>query len=222
MSNVGPPAEEPQVLAFACPTCERPQTMRIVSRHVRATEETDPTEYTYLVCSRCSSPLLLSRLFDFSPEGFDGSPYQREYPVQRRKLSFALPPLVSHSYEEAVRCEEAKLWTATAVMVGRALEATCREFDPASKGIGDGLRRMLTAGAISQELYDWGEGLRVVRNEGAHAGTRVHPRDATNALDFLQALVDILFDLRERFAEWQREREHRSARRTRGDAGTQG
>jgi hypothetical protein len=132
----------------------------------------------------------------------------------KRQLSFAIPLSVRRAYEEAVRCEDAKAWTATAVMVGTAVEAICKDFDHSSTSIAEGLKRMRDAGAISQELFEWGNGLRHLRNEGAHAApTNVSAADAAFAVDFVQALIEILFDLRERFEAWQEDRADRAAKK---------
>jgi hypothetical protein len=201
-----------EILAYDCPDCDRPRAFVVVHRHARYTDEMDlPEEYTYAVCPSCSAAIVLTREHD--GRSFDDSRYVRQFPAMKRRLAFAVPRVVRNSYDEAVQCEEAKAWTATAVMVGRALEAICGEFDPSSRSIHDGLQKMLAAGAISQELKDWGDGLRIVRNEGAHAGERVAAVDAQYALDFLQALIEILFDLRERFADWQEDRAERIAAR---------
>ena len=206
-------AEAPtEILAFDCPECDRPRAFVVVHRYARYTEEMDlPEEYTYAVCPSCSAAVVLTREHD--GRSFDDSRYVRQFPAMKRRIAFAMPRVVRNSYDEAVRCEEAKAWTAAAVMVGRALEAIGAEFDPSSRSIHDGLQKMLAAGAISQELKDWGDGLRIVRNEGAHAGERVSAIDAQYALDFLQALIEILFDLRQRFAEWQEDRAERMAAR---------
>jgi hypothetical protein len=156
--------------------------------------------------------MLFRRDYDYADQTFDG-PYAREFPPETRRIGFAVPSHVLSSYNEATRCEAAGTWTAAAVMVGRALEAVCRDFDPEARGIHDGLRRMFNAGAISQELRDWGDGLRLVRNEGAHPGERVVPGDAKFSLDFLQALLEILYDLRPRFEAWQEDRARRAAAR---------
>lgn len=204
---------EPEVLAYTCPECDAPQVFRIAHRHVQYTSNMDmPEEYTYAVCPECAGPVVLVR--ENYGNGFDETGYSRAYPALNRRLSFDVPKSVRHSYDEAVRCEQSKAWTAEAVMVGRALEAICTDFDPSVRSIHDGLQRMLAAGAISQELHDWGDGLRLVRNEGAHAGPeRISANDAKVALDFLQALIEILFDLRARFAEWQQDRAARAATR---------
>jgi Domain of unknown function (DUF4145) len=202
--------DTPAVMAFRCPDCDAPRPFSLVHKHSRYLEEADlPEEYSYVVCRVCAAPMLLVR--ENYGEGFEGAHHQ-VYPSLRRQIRFSVPLGVSNSYEEAVKCEGAKAWMGTVVMVGRALEAICKDFDPSVKSIQDGLRKMLQAGAISQEMYDWGDGLRVVRNVGAHATTeRVSPTDARHSLDFLQALIEILFDLRVRFAEWQDERAKRAA-----------
>jgi len=67
---------------------------------------------------------------------------------------------------------------------------------------------MYSKGLISQELLDWANELRVLRNLGAHAtNERIDVLDATGALDFLQAILEILYDLRPKFEEFKRRRE---------------
>ena len=201
----------PPPLAFQCLECDAPRPFTLVHEHSRYLEEPGIGEvYNYAVCTVCSAPMLL-RQEDYG----DGlGRHQQLYPVLRRQIRFAVPHTVLASYDEAVRCETVKAWMGCAVMVGRALEGICRDFDPATRSIQDGLRKMLEAGAISQEMHEWGDGLRVVRNVGAHATSdRVSAADARHALDFLQALIEILFDLRVRFAEWQEERARRVAGR---------
>ena len=207
-----PASDGPRLLAFQCPDCDAPRPFTLYHEHTRYVEEPGVAEeYSYVVCTVCGGPLLLIRQ-DYG-DGFDGA-HRRVYPSQARQIRFGVPHTVLASYNEAVSCESAKAWMASAVMVGRALEAICRDFDPSVRTINDGLAKMLQAGAISQEMHDWGDGLRVVRNVGAHATTdRVSATDARHALDFLQALLEILFDLRVRFAAWQEERARRAAGR---------
>jgi hypothetical protein len=202
-------------MAWHCPECDRPTTFRVLHGHARYIEDAGiAEEYRYAVCTECAGPVVLERE-DYG-EGFENAAFTREYPPQARTLSYGypIPPAVRNAYEEAVRCEGVKAWTAVAVMSGRALEGMCLDFDDSSKGIYDGLSRMLASGAISQELYNWGEGLREVRNEGAHAATtRVSPNDARHALDFLQALQEIIYGLRPRFEAWKEQRDRAVAAR---------
>jgi hypothetical protein len=135
-------------------------------------------------------------------DGFEADPYARAFPEEDRHVGFALPAIVRASYEEAVKCERAKVWMAAAVMVGRALEAVCKDYDPMSKTMFGGL---LSNGAISQELYDWANALRALRNNAAHATetTTIFEQDAVEALDFLQSILEILYELRPKFIKMQ-------------------
>jgi hypothetical protein len=85
-------------------------------------------------------------------------------------------------------------------MVGRTLEAVCKEFQPITKSIFDGLTKLHSNGIISDEILDWANHLRFIRNSGAHATADVIDSvDATEALDFLQVILEILYDLQPKF-----------------------
>jgi hypothetical protein len=209
MPEVG---ENPRTLGQECATCARPEVFEVRSVHARwGGEDSPPEEFTYVTCRGCKSPQILLRE-DYG-DGFDADSYATVYPPQSRTIRFYMPRLVRQAYDEAVKCEHASAWTATGAMVGRALEAVCKDYYPDARTIDSGLRRMLDAGVISQELHDWGQSLRVVRNMSAHATPeKVTKEDARYSLDFLQALLEILFDLRVRFQEWQDLRAQRAAK----------
>jgi len=69
------------------------------------------------------------------------------------------------------------------------------------------MKALLTRGIISQELSDWGDQLRVIGNLGAHAtNEKIDRQDATEAIDFLQAILEILYDLRPKFEQMRARR----------------
>ena len=62
-------------------------------------------------------------------------------------------------------------------------------------------------GIISQELSDWGHALRSVGNLGAHpASETIDYQDACEAIDFLQAMLEILYELRPKFERMRQRR----------------
>jgi hypothetical protein len=191
-------------LASVCPNCEHPSTFVIDVVHVLP-DEGPPEEFTFGHCDTCKKPAVFFR--EDMGDGFDKDFYYRVYPSQDRHLGFYLPEIVRQSYEEAVRCEIAKTWIACVVMVGRTLEAVCKEFDPNTKSIFEGLKSLHGKGIISTELLEWATELRVLRNLGAYATSKkVEIFDATGALDFLQAILEILYDLRPRFEQFKKRR----------------
>jgi hypothetical protein len=129
------------------------------------------------------------------------------YPPQHRHLEYEVPRMVRESYQDAVGCELGETWLACAAMVGRTLEAVCKDFDPKTKGIYDSLKSMLAKGVISRELFEWSDELRALRNLAAHASDKpIGALDAKGALDFLQAILEIMYDLRPRFAQFKKQR----------------
>lgn len=146
-------------------------------------------------------------------DGFNKDGYYRLYPPQERHITHNLPDIVRQSYDQAVLCEAGRAWTACVVMVGRTLEAVCKEFDPATKNIFKGLKTMYDKHLISEEVLEWADELRVLRNLGAHATKeRIDRSDAKGALDFLQAILEILYDLRPKFEDFTRRRDRDRAR----------
>ncbi len=184
-------------MIYNCWHCEEPRNFAITATQVLP-DEGPPEEYSFAICETCHHPAVFYR--EDMGDGFENDAYYRLYPPHDRHIGYILPDLVRESYEDAVRCENAKLWTPAAVMVGRALEAVCREYAPGEKSIHKGLQVMEANGLISKELLQWADQLRLLRNMGAHpSAQRLTREDATEGIDFLQAILEIMYDLRPRF-----------------------
>jgi hypothetical protein len=101
-----------------------------------------------------------------------------------------------------MKCMAAGAWLAAAVMVRRTLEAIAREFDPSAKNLFSGLHAMKAKGLISEELSQWGDALRFIGNLGAHpTDEEVSQADAQDAMEFLKAIVETIYDLCPKFKE---------------------
>lgn len=184
-------------MIYHCESCEDPRNFVSAAVHVNP-HEVLPTEYTLAYCDTCNGVAMFNRA-DWG-EGFEDDAYYRLWPPHDRRLGFALPPTVRQSYEEAVKCENAKANLAAVVVVRRALEAVTKEYEPTARTLQAGLKAMLSKGIVSQELSDWGHELRVIGNLGAHAtSNKIDRQDAVEAIDFLQATLEILYDLRPKF-----------------------
>lgn len=164
-----------------------------------------PNEYTLAKCEKCDEPNLFIRE-DFG-HGFEEDLHFRVYPKNERSLNFLLPEIIQSAYDDAVKCENYKIWTPAVVMVGRALEAACEEAVPGSMTINERLKKMLANGIISQELFNWANELRVLRNLGAHATLeKIDQQDAAESIDFLQAILETLYHLRPKFEKMKARR----------------
>lgn len=184
-------------MIYRCTTCEEPKNFEPITTHIRP-DEGPPGEYTLARCGKCGEVGLFLR--EDVGDGFENDSYYRLWPPNERHIGFLLPEVVRQSYKEAVKCETAKAYVAAVVMVRRALEAVTTEHDPTSRNLHGGMKAMLSHGVISQELFDWGNALRAIGNQGAHPTKEaISSTDAVEALDFLQAMLEILYDLRPKF-----------------------
>lgn len=182
--------------SFYCGNCRF--WVGLVKLAVHSVTGDDTLEHTYVFghCIRCGSPGILDEFQRY----LDGPETSQLYPSSRT-VSSPLPPKVRESYEEAIRCEQAGVPIATAVMVRRTLEAIGRSFSPSSRTLYQGLERMAESGAISAEMKEWGDALRFLGNISAHPADddAVTREEAREAMEFLDAIVETIYRLRPRF-----------------------
>jgi hypothetical protein len=191
-------------VVYACERCEARTVFQILKIHTLP-DESPPVEYSFTRCEKCNKPALFVR--EDMGDGFDNDSFYRVFPAHKRHLGFLMPALVRTSYEEAVLCENAKAYTGCVVLVGRTLEAVCKDSAPKERTLARALKAMLAAGALSQEVYDWASELRVIRNYGAHATEeKIDWQDAREALDFLQVILELMYELRPKFQQFRNRR----------------
>ena len=137
---------------------------------------------------------------------------RRIWPAPERQLAHSVPDSIRAPYNEAVKALDVNLAMAASVMVGRALEAVCKEFEPKTRGIHDGLKLMLNSGALSPEMHEWADSIRILRNAGAHSTDKEFTlEEVRDALDFLQALITIIFEVRPKFENHKKKQEANKA-----------
>lgn len=191
-------------MIYYCDQCEKHTNFHPLQVHLLP-DEAPPEEHTFAKCDACNKPAIFLR--EDVGDGFESDFYYRLYPPHDRHIGFLLPPVVRTSYEEAVKCEGAKSWIACVTMVGRTLEAVTKAYDPKPKSMFAGLQAMHKDGAISQEIYEWANELRVIRNFGAHATDEpISRQDAEEALDFLQAIMELIYYMRPKFQQMKTRR----------------
>jgi hypothetical protein len=110
------------------------------------------------------------------------------------------PPKVGATLSDAIRCYQAKAFSACAVMCGKAIEIVCNELVGPVKNLEEGLRKLKDAGIIDELLFKWGNLLRKERNIGAHASSEPTSRsDASDALEFCQVMCEYIFVLSKKY-----------------------
>lgn len=210
------PEKKPEPIVHYRASCQTTRAFRVAHETTyRAIGPNEvPEELSLAFCPTCRLPGLFGReLYGVDEQGIEIlSDHYRLYPAEERSVAYALPKLVKESYDEAVKCERSGTWIATVTMARRALEAIAKEYvrerGTATSGRSElfaTLDKMHRDGAISDEMKQWADGLRTMGNMGAHANPGTIGRDDAKAsLDFLQALMEIIYELRPRFAAWQK------------------
>ena len=144
-------------------------------------------------------------------------------------LSRRIPKSVHDSISEADKSLQANANIAACVMLGRALEAVCRDLliqspvTPTSSGadpspqrhlmLGEGIEQLRKNGLIDNRLFDWSQQLHAFRNVAAHpTDESISREDAEDLQSFVYAIIEYVYDLTDRYTEFK-ERIHRKAKK---------
>lgn len=184
-------------------------------------------------CSSCNTILVgESDQIDF--EDFDAyedrwSDIVRVFPKPPKSFSsWRIPRVVTDSLNEADRSLQAGANIAACVMLGRALEALCRDIleSKASESemvtakprkklmLGEGIKRLRDSKVIDDRLYDWSQQLQAFRNLAAHPeDISISREDAADLQTFVNAIVEYVYDLADRYVEFKSRVENRANRK---------
>jgi Domain of unknown function (DUF4145) len=187
-------------------------------------------------CPKCKLPLV-GRAEQIEFANYQGADFDvygdvvRVYPEPPKEFtSHRIPKTLTHSLLEAERCLQVGANTAACVMLGRALEALCRDVlaekpestaDAAATAkpkkpvmLGNGIRELRDRKIIDERLYDWSVSLQAMRNLAAHPeDITVSREDAEDLRVFVNAITEYVYDLTDRYAEFkEREAEKKKPR----------
>jgi hypothetical protein len=143
----------------------------------------------------------------------------RVHPMPPKRFrSYRIPKQLSDSLSEAELSLQANANTAACVMLGRALEALCRDIlnthdskisqssSVTSKKImlGEGIKRLRDLNFIDARLFDWSQELHAFRNIAAHPDDfHIERQDAEDLQTFAYAIIEYVYDLAERYNEFK-------------------
>lgn len=180
-------------------------------------------------CPSCGL-LLVGRAEQIEFEGLAGTEHDtfsdvvRVYPKPPRHFtSYRIPETLNQSLLEADRSLQAGANIAACVMLGRALEALCRDALEPKQGeqgweadertrqkgrrrlmLSAGIRELREKKIIDDRLYDWSQSLSAVRNLAAHPeNITVSRQDAEDLQAFVYAITEYVYDLTDRYNEFK-------------------
>lgn len=228
-----------------CPYCRAKVAAREEGRARKSgwMEEIGEPQGTCVVvgsCPKCSI-LLAGTASQVSFQGFEGDEHDewsdvvRVYPMPSRAFSSRrIPKVVTDSLNEADRSLQAGANIAACVMLGRALEALCRDVirqhDNAETGqphdasvivksnshimLGAGIKKLRDLKVIDDRLFDWSQQLQAFRNLAAHPEDISISRDDADDLQvFAHAIVEYVYELAERYDDFKARAERRAKRK---------
>ena len=232
----------PETFIVDCPKCKAKVAaiehgcVRRLSRMDRGGDIHYGNSVSLGECPKCRT-ILVGKSQQIGIEGYD-SEYDewadaiRVYPEPPKTFaSDRIPKMVSESIAEADRSLQANANVAACVMFGRALEAICRDLlEPAPIGgetkstsapkrpvmLGEGIRKLKDKGVIDQRLFDWSQQLHAFRNVAAHpTDITISREDADDLRSFVYAIIEYIYDLTDRYNEFQERLEKKKKKKKR-------
>jgi hypothetical protein len=229
----------PQNLNFIidCPVCKAKVAAQQQGKAEQSGSDYDGDPYARVLyvgsCPRCST-LLAGESHQVEFEGMDGpedvwTEVVRVYPKASRTLtSSRIPHVVKESLGEADRCLQVNAPIAACAKFGRALEAVCRSIlkeqqssvdaQPTTNKerhvmLGEGIAALKKMGVIDDRLFEWSQELHAFRNLAAHPGeTSISREDAEDLQSFVYTIIEYIYDLADRYAEFKERSERRDKR----------
>jgi hypothetical protein len=228
-----------------CPWCKA-KVAAIESGRAKQTGRNDEDGEPYgvlLVVGECPSchSLLAGESHQVDFAGWDAgddkwSDIVRIHPKPPKTfLSYRIPRSVRDSIDEADKSLQANANIAACAMLGRALEAVCRDLleqpaTPVAAGspkppprrplmLGEGIRQLKDKGLIDDRLFDWSQQLHAFRNAAAHpTDDSISREDAEDLQSFVYAIIEYIYDLTDRYAEFKERMEKKAKRKQRTSA----
>lgn len=118
-------------------------------------------------------------------------------------VSSAIPVTARRDITDAQKCLSHGIYSAAAVLCGRALERLIKEKIGGNHSIAKGLEHLKTKEIIDQRIFDWAEALRKERNIGAHASEEDTTKEnAQDIIDFTIAIFDYVYTLSEKYQKY--------------------
>jgi len=159
--------------------------------------------YFLVECPSCNNPLLGSA--DAYIEG------NQQYWVYTKRLwpspsavdvSLNIPHAAQIDIKDAQKCFSHGIYSAAAVLCGRALEHLIKE-KVGDYMIAKGIAELKAKGIIDQRLFEWAEALRKERNIGAHASEENTTKEnAEDIIDFTIAIFDYVYTLSKKYEKY--------------------
>lgn len=179
-----------------------------MGQYTETDDEYPPLRYHYalLKCPRCGLPFLVCVSDDEAyPVYIDEVVI---YPSSLGRFDRSVPRAIASSHQEAVKCFEAKAYTACSIMCRRTVELICLEKGASKFNLKDKLAELKASNTLDARIHEWADYvLRDAGNEAAHELDYVATRDvAKDQLDFCKAIIEYVYVFTAAFERFKQRR----------------
>jgi HEPN domain-containing protein len=187
-------------IVIDCPHC----TVRVKAKAAVWIGNGEEQAFFLVECPSCHNALFGSSVAyqdEFNNWGWDTA--ERLWPTPLlADVGPAIPEAARRDIKDAQKCFSHGIYSASAVLCGRALERLIKEKAGANM-IAKGLAELKNKGVIDERLFSWAEALRKERNIGAHASDEDTTKEnAQDIIDFTIAIFDYVYTLSEKYEKY--------------------
>lgn len=190
----------PNEIVVDCPHC----AVRVKAKVTSTVGGHGSDTYFLAPCPSCHNPLFgyaVAYQDEWSNWGWDTA--ERLWPTPSvAEVGPAIPEAARRDIKDAQKCVSHGIYSAAAVLCGRALERLIKE-KVGNHMISKGLGELKAKGIIDERLFNWAEALRKERNIGAHASDEDTTKEnAQDILDFTVAIFDYVYTLSDKYEKY--------------------
>lgn len=186
-----------QNIIIDCPHC----AVRVTAKTETWVGNGEEQAFFLVQCPSCNNALLgASAVYRDEFNNWAWETAERLWPTPSlAEVGLAIPEAARRDIKDAQKCLSHGIYSAAAVLCGRALERLIKEKAGANM-IGKGLAELKNKGVIDERLFSWAEVLRKERNIGAHASdVDTTKENAQDIVDFTIAIFDYVYTLSEKY-----------------------
>jgi len=192
---------KPETKVRECFHCGNRAPMKVASTYTHKVVFGDPpyTDEDYymwsiLLCPSCHKPTLEEVYKSTFEQDMEGWPSHARilYPSLMTKTE-ELPGSVKKAYEAALKVRNVEP-NAFAVLIGRTLETICQDRKANGRNLHERLKDLSNRDEIPTRLAEMAQGIRILRNIGAHADLgEIADEDIPILKDLCEAILEYIY-----------------------------
>lgn len=133
------------------------------------------------------------------------------WPLEIKEAPEHWPKEVQRLWLQASRSLSSENWDATVVMARSALQVALRDQEAVGSNLKQEIKDLASKGLLPPIMREWSDEVRLLGNDSAHpeiGSEGASPEDAKDVVEFLDYLLEYLYDVPKRINEFRRRKEN--------------